>query len=105
MNIEKKEVKLTVRMTEEENKKLARWAERSGLPKAEYVRQRVLDHEPQPLPNDVFWKRLDALYAIHDQVFRVEAKKNLQQLILDIQAEATQPKEVSDHGNHQPVAH
>lgn len=92
-------------MTEAESKKLDRWAESAGISKAEYVRQKVFGKEPQPMPDDVFWKRLAELSAIHDQIHNITLRKQMEKLILEIQAEATQPKEVSADGDHQPVAH
>ncbi len=92
-------------MTEKESQKLQQWAERAGIPKAEYVRQKVFGKEPQSMPGDVFWKSLAELYAIHDQIYNITLRKQMQKLILDIQAEATLPKEVVNHGDDQPVAH
>ena len=53
-----------------------------------------------PMPTPAFWNHMDTLYALHDRLKDAETKKLLQQLILAIQAEATQPKEVTDDGNH-----
>lgn len=92
-------------MTEAESKKLDRWAESAGISKAEYVRQKVFGKEPQPIPEPVFWNHMAELYSIHDQTHNIPLRKQIRQLILDIQAEATQPKEVSADGDHQPVAH
>ena len=92
-------------MTEKESQKLQRWADAAGIPKAEYVRQKVFGKEPQPLPTDAFWNHLAELSAIHDQTHNIPLRKQIQKLILDIQAEATQPKEVNADGNHQLVAH
>ncbi len=98
-------VKHTLRMTEKESKKLDQWSQAAGLSKAEYVRQKVFGKEPQPMPTPAFWNHMDALYVIHDRLKDAESKQLLQQLILTIQAEATLPKEVTDHGNDQPMAH
>ena len=61
--------------------------------------------EPQPKPTSAFWNHMDDLYAIHDQLKEEHTRKMLQRLILTIQTEATLPKEVTDHGNHQLMAH
>ena len=103
--IDKKTVKHTLRMTEKESQKLQKWADRAGLSKAEYVRQKVFGKEPQPMPTPAFWNHMDTLYALHDRLKDAELKQLLQQLILTIQAEATQPKEVTEDGNYQPLAH
>lgn len=92
-------------MTQKESQKLQQWAERAGISKAEYVRQKVFGKEPRPMPDDVFWKRLAELSAIHDQIHNITLRKQMEKLILEIQAEATLPKEVINHGDDQPVAH
>ena len=92
-------------MTQKESQKLQQWAERAGISKAEYVRQKVFGKEPRPMPDDVFWKRLAELSNIHDQIRNIALRKQIQKLILEIQAEATLPKEVMNHGDDQPVAH
>ena len=103
--ISKKTVKHTLRMSERESQKLDRLAESAGISKAEYVRQKVFGKEPQPMPTSAFWNHMDTLYALHDRLKDAESRKLLQQLILTIQAEATLPKEVTEDGNHQPMAH
>ena len=105
MHIEKKTVKHTLRMTETESQKLQRWADRAGLSKAEYVRQKLFGYEPQPMPTPAFWNHLAELSAIHDQIHNNALRQQIQRLILKIQAEATLPKEVSHHGNNEAVAH
>ena len=92
-------------MTEKESQKLQRWADRAGLSKAEYVRQKVFGKEPQSMPAPVFWNHLAELSAIHDQTPNSTLRKQMQKLILEIQAEATLPKEVSHYGDNEAVAH
>ena len=92
-------------MTGKESQKLQRWADQAGIPKAEYVRQKVFGKEPQPMPTPAFWNHLAELSAIHDQTHNITLRKQIQKLILDIQAEATQPKEVTNDGNDEVVAH
>jgi hypothetical protein len=103
--IDKKTVKHTLRMTEKESQKLQKWADRAGLTKAEYVRQKVFGKEPQPMPTPAFWNHLADLSAIHDQIHNITLRKQMQKLILEIQAEATLPKEVRTDGNNEAVAH
>ena len=92
-------------MTEKESQKLQKWADRAGLSKAEYVRQKVFGKEPQPMPAPAFWNHLAELSAIHDQTYNTTLRKQIQKLLLDIQAEATSPKEVRDNGDNEAVAH
>ena len=103
--IEKSTVKHTLRMTEMESQKLQKWADLAGLSKAEYVRQKVFGKEPQPMPAPAFWNHLAELSAIHEQTHNITLRKQIQKLILEIQAEATLPKEVSNHGNNEAMAH
>ena len=103
--IDKKTVKHTLRMTEKESQKLQKWADRAGLSKAEYVRQKVFGKEPQPMPTSAFWKHLAELSAIHDQTHNITLRKQIQKLILEIQSEATSPKEVTNHGDNEAMAH
>ena len=67
--------------------------------------KKVFGKEPQPMPDDVFWKRLAELSAIHDRIHNITLRKQMEKLILEIQAEATLPKEVINHGDDEPVAH
>ena len=103
--INKKTVKHTLRMSEQESKKLDQWSQAAGISKAEYVRQKVFGKEPQPMPTPAFWNHMDTLYALQDQLKEEHTRQMLQRLILTIQTEATLPKEVMDDGNHQPMAH
>ncbi len=91
-------------MTEKESQTLEKRAAAAGISKAEYVRQMIFGRVPQPLPEHAFWTHMEDLYAIHE-LLQDDPRRRMQQLILAIQAEATQPKEVTAHGNHQPVAH
>ena len=92
-------------MTEKESQKLQKWADRAGLSKAEYVRQKVFSKEPQPMPTSAFWNHLAELSAIHDQTHNITLRKQIQKLILEIQSEATSPKEVTNHGDNEAMAH
>lgn len=92
-------------MTEKESRKLQRWADRASLSKAEYVRQKVFGKEPQPMPKPAFWNHLAELSNIHDQLHNIALRQQLEKLLLQIQAEATLPKEVTDHGDDETVAH
>lgn len=68
---------------------MQQWAERAGISKAEYVRQKVFGKEPQPMPDDMSWKRLAEFSAIHDQIHNITLCKQMEKLILEIQADVT----------------
>ena len=57
------------------------------------------------MPTPAFWNHLAELSAIHDQIHNTTLRKQIQKLILEIQSEATSPKEVTANGNHETVAH
>ena len=57
------------------------------------------------MPTSAFWNHLAELSAIHDQIHNTTLRKQIQKLILEIQSEATSPKEVTDDGNNEAVAH
>ena len=105
IKIEKKTVKHTLRMTEAESKKLQRRAEKAGISQAEFVRQKVFGLEPVPMPDNAFWNHIEDLYAIHDRMKDESIKSDLRRLILEIQSEATLPREVQSDGNNEAVAH
>ena len=57
------------------------------------------------MPAPAFWNHMAELSAIHDQIHNVMLRKQIQKLILEIQAEATLPKEVTNHGNNEAMAY
>ena len=103
--MEKKTVKHTLRMTEAESKRLKHRAEKTGISQAEYVRQKVFGFEPAPMPENPFWEHMAELYAIHDRIKDTVIRAELQRLILQIQADATAPRKVVEHGDDEAVAH
>ena len=81
--ISKKTVKHTLRMSEQESKKLDQWSQAAGISKAEYVRQKVFGKEPQATPTNAFWNHMADLYAIHEQTHNISLRKEIQKLILE----------------------
>lgn len=86
-------VRISVRLTEEEKVKLERSAEICGLSQSEFVRQLCKGKTPKPQPTKEFWELLEALYEVHKS-FKVCAKyepsalnicKETECLILDLQ--------------------
>ena len=97
-----KTIKHTVRMSEIESRKLEKWAKKSGLSKAEFIRQKVFGKEPHEMPEPVFWAHMEELYKIHGKIKDPGTRRDLEQFILTVQKESTQGKEAS-HGNDKPV--
>ena len=103
--IEKKTVKHTLRMTEKESVKLRKQAEKAGISQAEFVRQKVFGLEPAPMPDNAFWNHMADLYEIHDDLTDEGFRERIRRLILEIQSEATLPREVESNGDDEAVAH
>ncbi len=91
MNEEK--VRIKVRLTEEEKKKLERNSALCGLTQSEYVRQLCRGIRPKPKPPDVFWELMDELYKAHSNLkecakYEPSALKlcaEIEQMVLDLQ--------------------
>ena len=86
-------VRISVRLTEEEKEKLERSAEICGLSQSEFVRQLCKGKTPKAKPTKEFWELLEALYEVHKD-FKACAKyepsalnicKEIECLILDLQ--------------------
>ena len=86
-------IRISLRLSEEEKKKLERSAEICGLSQSEFVRQLCQGKTPKPKPTKEFWKLLEALYEVHSG-FKKCAKyepsalnicKEIECLILDLQ--------------------
>ena len=71
MSTNDEKVRLKIRLTVEEKAKLEHDAALCGLTQSEYLRQICLDKRPQPKQPPEFWKLLDALYEIHDELERL----------------------------------
>ena len=89
----KDKIRVSVRLTEEENEKLKQCAINCGLSESEFVRQLCKGRTPKPQPSKEFWQMLEALYYIH-KGFNACAKyepsvlnicKEIECLILDLQ--------------------
>ena len=88
-----KEVRIKVRLSEEENEKLKRCAAACGLSQAAFIRQLCKGKAPKPQPQKEFWEVLEALYAVHTnfkscakfEPSALEICKEIECLILDLQ--------------------
>ncbi len=105
MNREKSEknvrnVPITVRLNEEEHKKLKQCAAACGLSAAEFMRQLCKGNAPQPQPKTEFWELLNKLYEVHDAFKKcvpyyptaAEICKEIEQLAVDLQQRFTMPQ-------------
>lgn len=88
-----KNVRIKVRLSEEENEKLKRCSAACGLSQSEFIRQLCKGKTPKPKPAKEFWKLLNTLYSVHNG-FKECAKygpsaleicKEIECLVLDLQ--------------------
>ena len=100
-NDDEKMVRVTIRMTAAQRDRLAKRAEKSGVPMAEYVRSLLTKKVLAMEPPDELWPLLENLYSIHNMLLRIrkpeftEAARRLEQTILDLQATMTEPRKVA----------
>ncbi len=96
-------VPITVRMNEEEHKKLKQCAAACGLSAAEFMRQLCKGIAPQPKPQNEFWELLNKLYEVHDAFKKcvpyyptaAEICKEIEDFILELQQKSTLPQQFS----------
>lgn len=90
-------VPITVRLNEEESKKLKQCAAACGLSAAEFMRQICMGKEPQPQPEKEFWELLNTLYEVHAAFKKcvpyfpsaAEICKEIEDFILELQQRFT----------------
>ena len=88
-----KNVRIKVRLSEEENEKLKRCSAACGLSQSEFIRQLCKGKTPKPKPTKEFWKLLNTLYSVHNgfkeyakyEPSALEICKEIEYLILDLQ--------------------
>ena len=96
-------VSITVRLNEEESKKLKQCAADCGLPAAGFMRQLCIGKAPQPQPVKEFWELLNTLYEVHAAFKKcvpyfpsaAEICKEIEQLVVDLQQEFTMPQKIN----------
>lgn len=96
-------VPITVRLNEEESKKLKQCAAACGLSAAEFMRQLCMGKEPQPQPVKEFWELLNTFYEVHAAFKKcvpyfpsaAEICKEIEQLAVDLQQEFTMPQKIN----------
>ena len=86
-------VRISVRLSEEENEKLKRNSALCRLTQSEYVRQLCRDIRPKPKPPEAFWELMNELYKIHSNLAECakyepsagEICTEIEQLVLTLQ--------------------
>ena len=102
MEENEKRQKVTISLYEKDIARLERDAKIAGVSKSEYIRSLINFCFPKKLPDEYFWKRMNELYAIHDNIksnadgneIVLSACKDMEQWILEFQEEYTVPLEV-----------
>ena len=74
MKNREEKIRKTIRLSEEEYKKLKDNAALCGLTDNEFIRQLCLGLSPKPLPGDQFWDKMNELYECHRRL-RMRAKQ------------------------------
>ena len=96
-------VPITVRLNEEEHKKLKQCAAACGLSVAEFMRQLCKGNAPQSQPKTEFWELLNKLYEVHDAFKKcvpyypaaADACMEIEDFILELQQKTTLPQRFS----------
>ena len=103
MEEKEKRKKVTISLYEKDIAELEAGAKLTGGNKSEFVRMLINFFIPKPLPDKMFWERMNELYAIHDNIKQnangneqiLSACKDIEQWILKFQEEYTVPWEVA----------
>lgn len=110
MKNREEKIRKTIRLSEEEYKKLKDNAALCGLTDNEFIRQLCLGLSPKPLLGDQFWDKMNELYECHSRLrmrakqfeyepalhdFYSERADELQNLVMRIIEKFTQPEPIS----------
>ena len=101
MKEDEKMVRVTIRMPATQRDQLAKRAEKTGVPMAEYVRSVLTKKVLSTEPPDELWPIMEILYSIHDMLLRIrkpeftEAARRLEQATLNLQAALTEPRKAA----------
>lgn len=96
-------VRVGLHLTEEESKKLKRYAADCGLSVSEFMRQLCVGKYPKPVPPKEFWELLNSLYVVHNgfkecskyEPLVLEICKDIEQFIVDLQKKFTVGEAIS----------
>lgn len=105
-----REYQINIRLTYDEARELNKLAEKVGLNKSEYIRQRILRYEPREKPPREFYEAIKQIRAVGNninQIARLANKtgtideltckkqfNNLNRFVIDIKKEFLLPKKV-----------
>ena len=85
-------VQMNIRVTPEEKKLFEQAAARCGLTLSQYIRMRLRNQMPRPLPTADYRQVLDALTALYHKDNTPEVQREILDTLLAIQRAATVPQ-------------
>ena len=85
-------VQMNIRVTPEEKKLFEQAAARCGLTLSQYIRMRLRNHTPRPLPTTDYRQVLDTLTALYHKDNTPEVQREILDTLLAVQRAATAPR-------------
>ena len=85
-------VQMNIRVTPEEKKLFEQAAARCGLTLSQYIRMRLHNQMPRPLPSDNYRRVLDALTALYQKDNPPEVQREILDTLLAVQSAVTVPQ-------------
>ena len=85
-------VQMNIRVTPEEKKLFEQAAARCGLTLSQYIRMRLHNQMPRPLPSDNYRRVLDALTALYQKDNTPEGQREILDTLLAVQRAVTVPQ-------------
>jgi len=85
-------VQMNIRVTPEEKKLFEQAAARCGLTLSQYIRMRLRNQTPRPLPTTDYRQVLDTLTALYHKDNTPEVQREILDTLLAVQRAATAPR-------------
>ena len=85
-------VQMNIRVTPEEKRLFEQAAARCGLTLSQYIRMRLHNQMPRPLPSDNYRRVLDALTALYQKDNTPEVQREILDTLLAVQRAVTVPQ-------------
>ena len=85
-------VQMNIRVTPEEKKLFEQAAARCELTLSQYIRMRLHNQMPRPLPSDNYRRVLDALTALYQKDNTPEVQREILDTLLAVQRAVTVPQ-------------
>ena len=85
-------LQMNIRVTPEEKRLFEQAAARCGLTLSQYIRMRLHNQMPRPLPSDNYRRVLDALTALYQKDNTPEVQREILDTLLAVQRAVTVPQ-------------